>query len=65
MNKFGRSESHLLLEQVKACAEIGINCKDDDPKKRPAIMDIIRRLNEVDISNSSIKSAKSLPPRMV
>lgn len=56
---FGTSESHMLLEQVKVCAEIGINCTDENPENRPAIQDIIRRLQETDISNSSVRSVAS------
>jgi len=56
MNTFGTSENHALLEQVKVCAEIGRNCMDDNPRKRPAIQDIICRLDEMDISNSSVRS---------
>jgi hypothetical protein len=51
-NTFQTTESHVLLEQVKVCAEIGINCRHDDPSKRPAIEDIICRLVETDISYS-------------
>jgi hypothetical protein len=50
-NTFGTSKSTTPLEQVKLCAEIGIDCMHDDPSKRPDIQDIIGRLNETtDIS---------------
>ncbi|XP_066360044.1 uncharacterized protein [Miscanthus floridulus] len=49
-NTFGTSKSNPPLEQVKLCVEIGIDCMHDDPSKRPHIQDIIRRLNETDIS---------------
>lgn len=56
-NTFGTSQSHTLLEQVKVCAEIWIDCTDDNPLKRPTIGDIICRLNGIDISNSSSTSS--------
>ncbi|CAD6268514.1 unnamed protein product [Miscanthus lutarioriparius] len=49
-NTFGTSKSNPPLEEVKLCVEIGIDCMHDDPSKRPHIQDIIRRLNETDIS---------------
>ena len=50
---------HQPLEQVKLCVEIGIDCMHDDPSKRPHIQDIIRRLNETDISVQVVSSAFS------
>lgn len=46
----------LLVEQVKVCAEIGINCTDNNPENRPSIQGIIQRLDATDISNSSVRS---------
>ena len=51
-NTFQTTESHVLLEQVKVCAEIGINCMHNDPDKRAAMEDIMRMLVETDISYS-------------
>ncbi|XP_037439050.1 disease resistance protein RGA5-like isoform X2 [Triticum dicoccoides] len=48
-NKFGAS-----LEQVKACAEIGIKCMNHDPEIRPATRIIRGMLGEAEISNWSV-----------
>ncbi|AQK38954.1 uncharacterized protein LOC100501207 [Zea mays] len=40
--------SHPLLEQVEVCAEIAINCMNDDPSNRPTIQDIISSIDETD-----------------
>lgn len=40
-NTFGTSKSSQLLEQVKVCAEIGIDCMHDDPSRRPDIYRIL------------------------
>ncbi|KAM3196371.1 hypothetical protein ACQJBY_072193 [Aegilops geniculata] len=54
------AESHISLEQVKICAEIGIQCMDHDPKHRPTIYDIIPRLfDEAEISSWSTGGAVS------
>ena len=53
------SENHALLDQVKVCAEIGRDCRDSDPNNRPTIMEIISRLGEPDIPNSSVRSVAS------
>ncbi|KAM3206582.1 hypothetical protein ACQJBY_061974 [Aegilops geniculata] len=55
MNVFETTpESHIPLEQVKLCAEIGIQCMNDDPKNRPTTWDIILMLfREEEISNWS------------
>ncbi|XP_066357962.1 uncharacterized protein [Miscanthus floridulus] len=50
-----------LLEQVKVCADIGINCMDDNPGNRPAIEDIIHILDETDLSISSRDSSRFVP----
>jgi len=55
----GTSERHPLLEQVKVCAEIAKNCKDNDPGNRPTIHDIICMLDKIDVSNSSVGSIAS------
>ncbi|XBI77048.1 hypothetical protein VPH35_070219 [Triticum aestivum] len=52
---FGTSNSHTSLEQVKACAEIGIECTNYYPGNRPATWFIIRGiLGDVGISNWSV-----------
>ncbi|VAH99634.1 unnamed protein product [Triticum turgidum subsp. durum] len=52
---FGTSNNHTSLEQVKACAKIGIECTNYYPGNRPATWFIIRGiLGDVGISNWSI-----------
>lgn len=38
-------EQHLL--QVKRCIELGLNCVESDPKKRPTVGSIIGKLKEI------------------
>ncbi|XP_044361995.1 disease resistance protein RGA5 [Triticum aestivum] len=54
---FGTSNSHTSLEQVKACAQIGIECTNYYPGNRPATWFIIRGiLGDVEISNWPVTS---------
>ncbi|XP_037423770.1 disease resistance protein RGA5-like [Triticum dicoccoides] len=56
-DKFGTSKSHTSLEEVKLCAEIGIKCRNYDPRNRPATWSIIHGiLDEAEISNWSVTS---------
>jgi hypothetical protein len=41
------SEGDMRLVQVRVCTEIGIECMDLDPNKRPVAWDIIGRLNNM------------------
>lgn len=45
-NKVKNSQSVIELKQVRVCAEIGIECIDSNPAKRPETQDIINRLDE-------------------
>ncbi|VAH99078.1 unnamed protein product [Triticum turgidum subsp. durum] len=55
-------ERHILLEQVKLCAEIGIQCMNNDPKNRPTTWDIILMLfDEEEISNWSARGVVRSP----
>lgn len=54
---FGTSNSHTSLEEVKACAEIGIECTNYYPGNRPATWFIIHGiLGDPVISNWSVTS---------
>ncbi|XBI34137.1 hypothetical protein VPH35_119975 [Triticum aestivum] len=54
---FGISNSHTSLEQVKACAEIGIQCTNYYPGNRPTTWFIIHRiLGDAEISNWPVTS---------
>jgi hypothetical protein len=37
-----------IYQQVRTCLEIGYNCVDRDPDKRPTAMEIIHRLEETE-----------------
>ena len=41
-----KSHSDIQLQQVRVCTEIGIECIDSNPAKRPDTQNIIDRLNE-------------------
>ncbi|KAI4997734.1 hypothetical protein ZWY2020_053076 [Hordeum vulgare] len=43
-----KSQSDIQLEQVRVCAEIGIECSDSDPVNRPSTEHIINRLAETE-----------------
>ncbi|XBI77038.1 hypothetical protein VPH35_070209 [Triticum aestivum] len=54
---FGTSNGHISLEQVKACAEIGIECTNYYPRNRPAIWFIIHGiLVDTEISDWRVTS---------
>jgi len=42
------------FEQLRVCAEIGKECTDYDPRRRPDARDIVRRLDEADIVDGYI-----------
>ncbi|KAG2559558.1 hypothetical protein PVAP13_8KG018352, partial [Panicum virgatum] len=49
MKRLGESQTHRQLEQIKVCAQIGIQCSDPNPNNRPPdTKDIIDRLQKVD-----------------
>uniref|UniRef100_A0ACD5ZAB2 Uncharacterized protein n=8 Tax=Avena sativa TaxID=4498 RepID=A0ACD5ZAB2_AVESA len=45
-NMLEKSQSDVQLKQVRVCAEIGIQCIDSNPAKRPDTQHIINILNE-------------------
>ncbi|CAM0958928.1 unnamed protein product [Alopecurus aequalis] len=47
------------LEQVRVCAEIGIECTDPDPMKRPDTQHIINRLDGRETTDEYIKTGVS------
>ncbi|KAM0862001.1 hypothetical protein ACQ4PT_045532 [Festuca glaucescens] len=48
-----------LLEQVRVCTKIGIECMDLDPKKRPPARHIVDRLDKTERSGYSEETGKS------
>lgn len=53
-----KSERDIQLEQVRVCAEIGIECIESNPAKRPvSVQHIITRLDETRSMDSSIEAA--------
>ncbi|GJN35443.1 hypothetical protein PR202_gb24220 [Eleusine coracana subsp. coracana] len=58
--RFGTSQlGDRRLEPVRICAEIGIECTDFNPTKRPVTQRIIERLAEVECTYGFIKSDHS------
>ncbi|OEL21155.1 putative receptor-like protein kinase [Dichanthelium oligosanthes] len=47
-NTLNTSWAEILLKQVRVCAQIGVECIDPDPEKRPVIQCIIEMLNETE-----------------
>lgn len=47
-NRLEESKIEVHFEQVRVCSEIGIECTNADPAKRPDIQHIINRLNETE-----------------
>uniref|UniRef100_A0ACD5TZK4 Uncharacterized protein n=1 Tax=Avena sativa TaxID=4498 RepID=A0ACD5TZK4_AVESA len=63
-------QKEVQLEQVRVCAEIGIDCTNVDPAKRPDTQYIISRLNETVcmdgyIENSVITSLQIDPDMLI
>ncbi|GJM95201.1 hypothetical protein PR202_ga11909 [Eleusine coracana subsp. coracana] len=52
----------MRLEPVRICAEIGIECTDFNPAKRPVTQHIIQRLAEVECTYGLIKSDLFISP---
>lgn len=52
------SESEVQLEQVRLCAEIGIECTNFDPTKRPNTQNIISRLGETESVDGYIETSQ-------
>ncbi|CAO2152428.1 unnamed protein product [Urochloa humidicola] len=44
------------LEHLRVCIEIGINCMDSDPAKRPLTWRIIEMLDEMERTYGSIET---------
>jgi len=61
MKRLGESQTHGQLEQIKVCAQIGIQCSDPNPNNRPPdTKDIIDRLQKVDRIQETQESGKPL-----
>ncbi|KAM3412593.1 hypothetical protein ACQJBY_003988 [Aegilops geniculata] len=59
-NIVGTLDSDKPLEKIKVCAEIGIECTDIDKQNRPTACDIMRRLDEMEMSNWHASSTASV-----
>ena len=57
MDKIHREKQ---LEQLRVCAEIGKECTDYDPRRRPDAGDIVRRLDEADIVDDIVTDMSNL-----
>ena len=49
-------ETPLVYQQVAKCIEIGLQCQDFDPSKRPFIWDIIEDMREMENVNVTISN---------
>ncbi|CAN6381916.1 unnamed protein product [Urochloa humidicola] len=56
------SQGVTWLEHVRVCAEIGLECIDSDPVKRPTTRDIIERLGELEHTYGFIDDDLSATP---
>uniref|UniRef100_A0ACD5Z7A8 Uncharacterized protein n=1 Tax=Avena sativa TaxID=4498 RepID=A0ACD5Z7A8_AVESA len=57
--RFQNSKRDMHMEQVRVCAQIGIECIDKDPEKRPVMQCIIDRLDGAESSGCSIETNES------
>ncbi|TVT97019.1 hypothetical protein EJB05_57750, partial [Eragrostis curvula] len=55
-NTLNESSEEFLLEQIRVCAEIGIQCTDSDSTKRPTIQQIIQVLTETETMDGFMKN---------
>ncbi|KAF7026424.1 hypothetical protein CFC21_038529 [Triticum aestivum] len=55
-NVMGKSQSNVQLEQVRVCAEIGIECTNFNPAKRPDTQYVINRLAETETIDGYIET---------
>jgi hypothetical protein len=51
-----KSQSKVQLEQVRVCAEIGIECTNFNPAKRPDTQHIISRFDEIESMDGYIET---------
>uniref|UniRef100_A0ACD5ZGI7 Uncharacterized protein n=1 Tax=Avena sativa TaxID=4498 RepID=A0ACD5ZGI7_AVESA len=51
-----QSQSDVQMEQVQVCAEIGMECIDFNPKKRPDTQHIINRLDKIETLDGYIET---------
>ncbi|KAI4977756.1 hypothetical protein ZWY2020_014310 [Hordeum vulgare] len=58
-NRLQESQREIHLEQVRVCTEIAKECSDYNPANRPAIQDIINRLDETESVGGSIETRGS------
>ncbi|KAI5009199.1 hypothetical protein ZWY2020_010247 [Hordeum vulgare] len=56
-------QSYSLLEQVKVCTKIGIECMDPNPKKRPVARHIVDMLDKMESVVYSEETAISFPTK--
>ena len=55
-----KSQWNGQLEQVRVCAEIGIECTNFNPKKRPDTQHIINRLDGLETMVKYIKTGVTI-----
>ncbi|KAG0531635.1 hypothetical protein BDA96_04G039500 [Sorghum bicolor] len=60
--RFGTSQGDTRLEQVRVCAEIGLQCIDSDPRKRKTTRCILQKLDEMESRCGFILNGISTSP---
>ncbi|CAL4994747.1 unnamed protein product [Urochloa decumbens] len=58
-NRLDMSSAESLLEQVRVCAQISIDCMNIDSEKRPVIQCIIQSLDDTEKTDQLIRSVMS------
>jgi hypothetical protein len=51
-----KSQRDVQLEQVRVCAEIGIECTNFNPAKRPDMQHIVNRLDETETMDRYVET---------
>lgn len=60
-DRLQKSRQEIHMEQIRVCAQIGIECIDNNPAKRPVTQRIIDRLDETESMGGSIEASGSSP----
>uniref|UniRef100_A0ACD5YP18 Uncharacterized protein n=1 Tax=Avena sativa TaxID=4498 RepID=A0ACD5YP18_AVESA len=58
-NRLPKSWQEIHMEQLRVCAQIGMECIDNNPAKRPVTQNIIDRLVEIESRGCSIQTSGS------
>ncbi|CAD6266943.1 unnamed protein product [Miscanthus lutarioriparius] len=59
-NMVGISQRNKELEQIRVCAEIGLECIDSNPRRRPTTEHILDRLYQMESANLSTETSENI-----